>query len=76
MSRLQGGKAHYRAEAASAEGAPLNSGHTHFILADDGSSGKGAWGGELPFRVAFENHLAQMRRVPLVQLVVQGGPGE
>ena len=56
-------------------GAPLNSGHTHFVLIDAGNEGREAWGSEIAARSRIENHLAGTLRVPLVQFVVQGGPG-
>ena len=60
------------------QGAPktvnLNPEHTHFIFVDDGGKTNG-WGAELQLRAELESRFAQMLRVPVVQLCVQGGPG-
>ncbi|XP_066474154.1 transient receptor potential cation channel subfamily M member 6 [Tiliqua scincoides] len=59
----------------------LNSMHSHFILADDGTVGK--YGNELKFRKNLEKYLSLQKiqtrmgqGVPLVGLVVEGGPNE
>jgi len=65
----------YSADKANADGAPLNSSHTHFILVDSGREGRDAWGTEIAARSRIEDHLSGTKRVPLVQVVVQGGPG-
>ena len=61
-------------------GAALNAHHTHFIAVDSGwertaESTHAPWGHELPLRAALEMDLASRVHVPIVQLVVQGGPG-
>ena len=71
----RGSKAAYEGGSASSAGAPLNAAHSHFILVDSGEEGGRAFGSEIDARVALEDYLAETKRVPLVQLVVQGGPG-
>ena len=63
------------AEPATATGAPLNPSHTHFVLVDDGKVAPAAWGGEIGLRAALESTYADHKAVPVVLLVVQGGPG-
>jgi hypothetical protein len=75
LASCHGGRVTYDWEAPSINGAPLNPAHSHLILVDSGVAGKHAWGTEIPFRSALEDYLAEVKRVPLVQLVVQGGPG-
>ena len=65
----------YAAERASGNGAPLNPDHTHFLLVDNGKRGGAAFGGEIKVRAALEKYVSQVKRVPIVMLVVQGGPG-
>lgn len=60
---------------AGTEEADLEPNHTHFLLVDDGSEGKKAWGSELELRFAIEKIYCERRRVPRVMLVVQGGVG-
>ena len=62
-------------EKPSATGAPLNPSHTHFVLVDDGKVAPAAWGGEIGLRSSLESTYAQDKAVPLVLVVVQGGPG-
>ncbi|KAF6273414.1 transient receptor potential cation channel subfamily M member 1 [Rhinolophus ferrumequinum] len=57
----------------------LNSGHTHFILADNGTLGK--YGAEVKLRRQLEKHISLQKintrlgqGVPVVGLVVEGGP--
>ncbi|XP_061465295.1 transient receptor potential cation channel subfamily M member 6 [Rhineura floridana] len=59
----------------------LNSMHSHFILADDGTVGK--YGNEMKLRRNLEKYLSLQKihtrlgqGVPLVGLVVEGGPNE
>uniref|UniRef100_A0A803TFL3 non-specific serine/threonine protein kinase n=1 Tax=Anolis carolinensis TaxID=28377 RepID=A0A803TFL3_ANOCA len=59
----------------------LNSMHSHFILADDGTVGK--YGSEMKLRRNLEKYLSLQKihtrmgqGVPLVGLVVEGGPNE
>ncbi|XP_053156463.1 transient receptor potential cation channel subfamily M member 6 [Hemicordylus capensis] len=59
----------------------LNSMHSHFILADDGTLGK--YGNEMKLRRNLEKYLSLQKihtsmgqGVPLVGLVVEGGPNE
>ena len=56
-------------------GAKLNPDHTHFVLVDNGKEGVPAFGGEIQVRAALEAYVAHSKGVPIVQLVVQGGPG-
>ena len=67
--------ASYAGAPASSSGAPLNSDHTHFILVDNGKVGGPAWGSEIALRSSLEATIANTKNVPIVQLVVQGGPG-
>ena len=62
-------------ERATATGAPLNPNHTHFVLVDDGSVAPKAWGKEIPVRAALEATYSNQKAVPMVLLVLQGGPG-
>merc|ERR1719424_695727 len=59
----------------SKDGAPLNGGHTHFLLVDSGLAGRGAWGTEIKLRSRLENFYVERKGVPRVVLVVNGGPG-
>ena len=70
---LAGSKGHnvlYTAGPPSAQGAPLNPHHTHFLLVDSGKSGGEAWGTEIPVRSRLEM-LYTNKRVPMVLLIVQ-----
>ena len=60
---------------ADGNGAPLNPYHTHFVLVDNGVEGSGAWGSEICMRSALEAAAVEIKGTPIVQLVVQGGPG-
>ena len=55
--------------------ANLNSDHTHFVLVDDGGKRGDAWGAEQTLRAELESAFADLLRVPVVLLCVQGGPG-
>ena len=49
---------------------------THFLLVDDGKLGGAAWGGEIALRAGIEGFVSRLLfNIPIVQLVVQGGPG-
>ena len=50
-------------------------GSTHFLLIDNGKAAGAAWGGEIGLRSAIEAAYSESRHVPIVLLVVQGGPG-
>jgi len=52
------------------QSAALEPNHTHFVFVEDE---KRDWGGEIPFRSALEREFA--KNVPIVLIVVQGGPG-
>lgn len=65
----------YSASAPSASGAPLNPHHTHFVLVDNGTVGSRAWGSEIHLRAEIVATISSTKNVPVVQLVVQGGPG-
>ncbi|KAL9987179.1 hypothetical protein ACROYT_G001438 [Oculina patagonica] len=63
------------------QGACLDNNHTHFILVDDGTINK--YGGEISFRASLENCISrkkmeksceQKHGVPVVLLVLEGGP--
>ena len=58
-----------------ATGANLEPNHTHFLLVDTGLEGGKAWGGEIAFRARLEAEYCRRKRIPRVQVVVQGGPG-
>lgn len=64
---------------ADSTGAPLNPNHTHFIFTDtlepDGDRGSWPWGYEIAFRMNFEAHVRDSKRVPNVLLVLNGGDG-
>ena len=64
-----------KATPASRDGAPLNRDHTHFILVDSGAENGAAWGTEIALRSELEATISNTKGVPIVQLVVQGGPG-
>ena len=53
----------------------LNPGHNHFILVDDGSVGR--FGVEILFRTLLEASIKGVddKPVPMVLIVVEGGPG-
>ena len=73
----RGSVANYPAHgiAASRQGAPLNQNHTHFVLVDNGKSGSEGWGSEISLRTGLEAACAHQKGIPVVQLVVNGGPG-
>uniref|UniRef100_A0A7S3AMF8 TRPM SLOG domain-containing protein n=1 Tax=Haptolina ericina TaxID=156174 RepID=A0A7S3AMF8_9EUKA len=76
LAEAYGDKVNYTSlQKATAAGAPLNSAHSHFLLMDTGKEGFKAWGSEIDARIGLEGYLADSMRIPLVQLVVQGGPG-
>ena len=52
--------------------AGLDPNHTHFFLVDDQRED---WGGEIKLRAEFESELSREFGVPLVMLVLEGGPG-
>jgi hypothetical protein len=63
---------------ADGNGAPLDRHHTHHIAIETGGSNDGEkkiWGTELTFRAQLEATMAARCGVPIVQLIVQGGPG-
>ena len=64
-----------KATPPSRDGAPLNCHHTHFVLVDSGEKNEAAWGSEIAFRAQLEATISHTKGVPIVQLVVQGGPG-
>ena len=53
------------------ESAAIDANHTHFFLVDNE---KEEWGGEIDKRAELEADLAKKYRVPLVLLVLEGGP--
>jgi len=65
----------YKPTPPSIDGAPLNPHHSHFIFVDDGKRGRQAWGSEIQMRSALEAAISKAKGIPIVQLVVQGGPG-
>ncbi len=70
------GRATYADPAkASFNGAPISPHHSHFLFIDSGKENSKAWGSEIKVRAAIEKHLTMARAVPMVLLVVQGGPG-
>ena len=67
--------ASYTPSPPTREGAPLNPHHTHFVFVDNGKTGGAAWGSEIELRSSLEAAVSKARNIPIVQLVVQGGPG-
>ncbi|XP_066912898.1 transient receptor potential cation channel subfamily M member-like 2 isoform X3 [Clytia hemisphaerica] len=68
-----GGKFKYNVASSLVEqGAFLDHNHTHFLLVDNGTTGK--FGVEIPFRSALEEYIVQ-EKVPSVLLVLEGGVG-
>ena len=65
----------YAGAAASSEGAPRNPHHTHCVPVDNGKEGCAAWGSEISLRSNLEATVSHRKHVPIVQLVVSGGPG-
>ena len=59
----------------SVDGAPISPHHSHFLFIDAGRERREAWGSEIVVRAEIEQHMMQSRAVPMVLLVVQGGPG-
>lgn len=53
--------------------AALETGHTHFILVDDGTEGE--WLGEIEMRASIEKKICEAHQVPGLQVVVQGSWG-
>jgi hypothetical protein len=51
----------------------VNPNHTNFIFVDDGSVGQ--FGVEIGFRTRLENSLKGEKKVQMVLIVVEGGPG-
>jgi hypothetical protein len=71
--RLQqnaGSKRNYRASRKWDSRLPLNANHTHFILLDSPSEGS-----DINFRARLENFYHEEKRVPVMQLAIQGGTG-
>ena len=62
-------------EPAEVTGACLNPHHTHFVFVDSGKEAPAAWGAEIALRANLEATYSMSKGVPLVLLVVQGGPG-
>ncbi|XP_019633707.1 PREDICTED: transient receptor potential cation channel subfamily M member 2-like [Branchiostoma belcheri] len=62
--------------------APLDLNHTHFILVDDGTTGRFS-GADISVRTRLEQHIMEQTtgeglkdlKIPVVLLVVEGGPG-
>jgi len=77
LSENKGRAAPYllKTSGANQNGAPLNPYHTHFVLVDNGEEGAAAFGSEIELRAEIETAAAQTKGAPVVQLVVQGGPG-
>ncbi|XP_066935830.1 transient receptor potential cation channel subfamily M member-like 2 [Clytia hemisphaerica] len=68
-----GGKFKYNVASSLVEqGAFLDHNHTHFLLVDNGTTGK--FGVEIPFRSALEEYIVK-EKVPSVLLVLEGGVG-
>lgn len=75
LDEVQGGSLAMPYEAPTPDQAPLNSYHSHFILVESQNQRRAAWGDEINMRVAFEAFYLERKSVPMVLLVVQGGPG-
>ena len=77
LAGCRGEKVDYRAGQPSMLGARLNPYHTHQILVDanpEYGTDAAAWGHEIEMRSRLERLYASSKGVPLVLLVVQGGP--
>ena len=73
---LKFGRAVYQdPDKPSVDGAPISPHHSHFLFIDAGRERREAWGSEIVVRAEIEQHMMQSRAVPMVLLVVQGGPG-
>ena len=59
----------------SVDGAPISPHHSHFLFIDSGREQREAWGSEIVVRAEIEQYMMKSRAVPMVLLVVQGGPG-
>ena len=59
----------------SADGAALEPNHSHFVLIDTKKGGRAAWGGEIAMRFTIEKTICERFSVPMVLVVVEGGPG-
>lgn len=75
LSGAVNGTTPYRPSPSTREGVPLNPNHTHFVLVDNGTEGGAAFGSEINLRASIVTTLSNRKNVPIVQLVVQGGPG-
>lgn len=53
--------------------ASMDRNHNLFMLVDNGTENQ--FGGEIEFRAAFESAVSRRDDVPIVTIVVQGGPG-
>lgn len=49
----------------------LDPNHTHFILVDNAQH---TFGGEIDFRARFESDVAKLLKIPVVLVVIEGGP--
>ena len=56
----------------SAQSAALDSNHTHFVLVNHAD--KKGWGTEIEMRIQIETRLAEKHNVPIIYLVIAGGP--
>ena len=73
---LKFGRAVYQdPDKPSVDGAPISPHHSHFLFIDSGREQRKAWGSEIVVRAEIEQHMMKSRAVPMVLLVVQGGPG-
>lgn len=78
LAGCRGEKVNYRAGQAGHNGARLNPYHTHLILVDaahEYGDDVCAWGHEIAMRSQLERVYATSKGVPVVVLIVQGGPG-
>ena len=62
-----------RVAPPSAEGAPINADHSHFVFVDAGLESGSARGSEDKLRSAFETFYTVNRGVPIIYIVLQGG---
>jgi hypothetical protein len=51
----------------------LDPNHRLFLLVDDGRVN--SFGGEIAFRALLEKTIAEVNNIPIVMIVIQGGPG-
>ena len=64
----------YPYSSPTSEGVPINPNHTHFVFVDNGTEGADSFGTEAQLRSNLQKLSSMAKGVPLVQLLVEGGP--